>query len=121
MIIESESMLKVALDLIVNHSDKIQLMNNIFETVEDVDLKDITDEHVRNVLKAVQDMSKAVVTMGVRSKEQVKNYFEQLNLDEDVKSIVTIGNVYEDNFLKIIHYYLPELNINLRLLDYKES
>lgn len=100
MIIESESMLKVALDLIVNHSDKIQLMNNIFETVEDVDLKDITDEHVRNVLKAVQDMSKAVVTMGVRSKEQVKNYFEQLNLDEDVKSIVTIGNVYEDKFLE---------------------
>ena len=69
MIIESESMLRVALDLIVNHSDKIQLMNNIFEAVEDVSLNDIIDDHTKNVLKAVQDMSKAVVTMGVRSKE----------------------------------------------------
>lgn len=102
MFYNSRSTLVSALNLMVNHTDRLQLMSNIYDTLMSVNESDVIDAYNKKIFRGCKDMAKALLEKGLRTVEQAKMYFDNSNMDEDVKSLVKENNYFSE---EVLHDY----------------
>ncbi len=99
MFFRSQSILTTALNLMVNHTEKLQLMTNIYEAFKSVDPKTIDDVYIRKLFETCRSFSQALMDKGIRSNDQAKIYLDNSNLDEDIKSIIKEDTYFSDEVI----------------------
>ena len=100
MFFKSQSVLTTALNLMVNHTEKLQLITNIHEAFQSVDPKTIDDAYNRKLFEVCRSFSQALIDKGIRSSDQAKIYLDNSSLDEDIKSVIKEGTYFGDEVIK---------------------
>ena len=100
MFFKSQSVLTTALNLMVNHTEKLQLITNIHEAFQSVDPKTIDDAYNRKLFEVCRSFSQALIDKGIRSSDQAKIYLDNSSLDEDIKSVIKEGTYFSDEVIK---------------------
>ena len=96
---KSKSLLITTLDLMVNHTEKRQLMVNIYDALHSISDPEIDDEYLKRVFKTAVKFSDVLMDKGIKNSQQALTYFEELNIDDDIKSIIRVGNYQPDEIL----------------------
>ena len=96
---KSKSLLITTLDLMVNHTEKRQLMVNIYDALHSISDPEIDDEYLKRVFQTAVKFSDVLMDKGIKNSQQALTYFEELNIDDDIKSIIRVGNYQPDEIL----------------------
>lgn len=113
MFYKSKATLTTALTLMINHTDKYQLLSNIQEAFQTVNPKNIEDADVRNLFEVCKSIADALIDKGIRTPDQAKIYFENSKLDEDIKSLVIDGNRFTKEVIdEYIQYFARMKHVN---------
>lgn len=81
--------------LLVNATDKLQLISNIKDAFVNIDTKKIVDEDTKVLIESIKKFSHDIYEKNIRDSKLARMYFEQCSLPEDVKSIVLNNNKFE--------------------------
>lgn len=109
MFIKSETLIKTAMNLMVNHTDKLQLMKNIFDAFNASDENEIEDAYQKRLFKGAKALSDVLMNKGIKDSQQAEMYFSSLNIDDDMKSLVIRDNRFPEEVLKDYTYLFSKI------------
>lgn len=116
MFYNSLSTLTSALNLMVNHTEKTQLMVNINEALKTVKEKDIDDKYNEQVFKIAKDFSSVIVDKGLRTSAQAKEYFRSTSIEDEFKSIVTEDNQFPEKVIEDFTFFFAKMKHQKKLM-----
>lgn len=100
MLVDSKSLLTTAIDLMVNHTERTQLMANIYDALDSATEDDVgADEEVKLLFKTAKDLAHLLMNKGVSSSPQAKMYFKEMKIDDGLKSVIDVGNYFPEEVL----------------------
>lgn len=115
MFYKSKATLQTALKLMVNHPEKIELMATIKEALDNVNPETVDDAYDRKILKMCKSFSSAMAEKGIYTTEQARLYFDNIELDDDLKSIVNDEVYFNKEILNDFMVFFHKVKIQPRL------
>lgn len=117
MFIKSEALLKTAFVLMVNHTDKLQLMKNVYDSLQAANENEIEDEYQKKLFKSAKALSDVLMNKGIRTHEQAEMYFNQLSVDEDIKTLINKNSYFTEEVLTDYNYLFSKIKYQQKVKD----
>lgn len=88
MFYHNKAILITTLGLMVEHTNEIQLMENIKTAFESINENEIVDIEIREFVASIKSFSHDIFHKSIRTPKQAKLYFQTSDLPTDVKRLV---------------------------------
>ena len=122
MFYENKQVHLKTLSILLNHTDKIKLVRAIRDAYKDINADKLPDRDIKESVEAIQQFVFDIFDKGIRRPKQAKVYFEDFEMNKELKDLVLDLNVKLSD--EMIKGYVAKYTLyrnSTRLAKLKES
>ena len=121
MFYDNKNVLYTTYKLLINATEKLDLVNNIKEAFENINSKEILDKDTRDLVESIKTFSDNIYSKNIRDRNIARMYFDECNIDENIKSIITAEFNLSDSLIQSYINYYAKFTHSLSLINQMEK
>lgn len=121
MFYDNKNALYTTYKLLINATDKLDLVNNIKEAFDNINSKEILDKDTRDLVESIKTFSSNIYNKNIRDPKIARMYFNECNIDDNIKSIINDEFNLSDSLIHSYTNYYAKFTHSLSLISISET
>ncbi len=121
MFYDNKNALYTTYKLLINATDKLDLVNNIKEAFENINSKEILDKDTRDLVESIKTFSSNIYNKNIRDPKIARMYFNECNIEDNIKTIINDEFTLSDSLIHSYTNYYAKFTHSLMLVNTSET